>query len=360
MSKLQRFRAAGFRSIRRVDLELSDLNVLIGANGSGKSNFIGILRLLNDLVEERLQVSVATAGGANALLHFGRKQTSRLEIDLEFGMNGYMCVLVPTADDNLVFESEQWSFQGEGHSKPYFEGNGAGQRESALRAAAGKPGVARFVRRALESWKVYHFHDTSPSAGLKQLGPIDDNTRLRADASNLAAFLYYLQESSPNDYANVVNASRLAAPFLRDLSLRPSPTSPGKIKLEWLHRGSDAYFDASSLSDGTIRFLCLATLLLQPNLPSVVLLDEPELGLHPAAIGTLAGLLRSASKRTQVIVSTQSVTLVNQLAPEDLVIAERENEASVFRRFSSGEIASWMDEYSLGELWEKNVLGGRP
>lgn len=360
MSKLERVRATGFRSIREVDLEIHDLNVLIGANGSGKSNFIKLFRLVNDLVEERLQVAVATAGGANALLHHGRKVTPRITLDFEFGRNGYACALAPTTDDNFIFESEEWRFHGDLRDRPFTGGPGTGHRESGLRRASSGQGIPAFVYGALSTWKIYHFHDTSDSAGLKQPGPIDDNARLRPDASNLAAFLFALRARHQDHYRNIVDTIRLVAPFLKDFALRPSPLNPKQIKLEWQHEGSDAYFDASSLSDGSLRFICLATLLLQPSLPSVVLLDEPELGLHPAAITDLASLLRRASTRTQVIVSTQSVTLVNQLRPEDIVVANRIDGASVFRRLEGPEIESWVAEFALGELWEKNVLGGRP
>lgn len=360
MSKLERVRATGFRSIREVDIKIRDLNVLIGANGSGKSNFIKLFRLLNELVEERLQVTVATSGGANALLHFGRKTTPKLELDLHFGQNAYACTLIPAADDGFVFEQEEWSFLGAGYTRPRIEHNGGGKRESGLREASSSSGIARFVANALSSWKVYHFHDTSDSAGLKQLGPIDDNFRLRPDASNLAAYLFFLKEAYPDHYRNIVDTIRLSAPFLREFVLRPSPLNPRQIKLEWQHEGSDAYFDASSLSDGTIRLICLSTLLLQPSLPSVVLLDEPELGLHPAAVNDLASLLRRASTQAQVIVSTQSVTLVNHLRPGEIVVADRVQGASTFRRLGEEEIASWLDEYALGELWEKNILSGRP
>lgn len=360
MSKLERVRATGFRSIREVDIEIRDLNVLIGANGSGKSNFIKLFRLVNDLVEERLQVAVATAGGANALLHYGRKVTPRITLDFEFGRNGYACSLAPTTDDNFIFESEKWRFHGDFTDRPITGGPGSGHRESGLRRASNGRNIPGFVYGALSTWKIYHFHDTSDSAGMKQLGPIDDNVRLRSDASNLAAFLFFLQQVYPDHYRNIVDTIRLAAPFLKDFALRLSPLSPGQIKLEWQHEGSEAYFDASSLSDGSLRFICLATLLLQPTLPSVVLLDEPELGLHPAAIELLASLLQRASKSAQVIVSTQSVTLVNQLRVEDIVVAERVEGASVFRRLQAPEIEGWMAEFALGELWEKNVLGGRP
>ena len=125
-------------------------------------------------------------------------------------------------------------------------------------------------------------------------------------------------------------------------------------------RDSDAYFNAHSMSDGTLRFVCLATLLLQPTLPETILLDEPELGLHPYAIRVLAELLQSASATTQVIVSTQSVSLVNQFSPEDLLVVEREAGNTVFKRPKSEDIQNWADDYGLGDLWEKNVIGGRP
>jgi predicted ATPase len=165
-----------------------------------------------------------------------------------------------------------------------------------------------------------------------------------------------------NYYRNIVETIRLVAPFFDDFVLRPSPLNPDKIRLEWREKGSDAYFNAHALSDGTLRFISLATLLLQPpdQLPTTILLDEPELGLHPYAINVLGGLLRSTALDTQIIVSTQSVTLVNQFDPEDLVIVERENGASIFRRPDETEIEGWLEGYSLGELWEKNVLGGRP
>ncbi|HEX3051727.1 MAG TPA: AAA family ATPase, partial [Aggregatilineaceae bacterium] len=210
------------------------------------------------------------------------------------------------------------------------------------------------------SWKLYQFHDTSESARVKQTGEIGDNAFLRPDAGNLAAFLFMLQEAHPEDYSRIVKAIQMVAPFFDDFNLRPSPLNPNKIQLEWREKGSDDYFNASMLSDGTLRFMCMATLLLQPNLPSTILIDEPELGLHPYAITLLTGLLRSAAAQTQVIVATQSVPLVNQFTPEDIVVVDRLAGQSTFRRLEAAEIENWMDEYGLGDLWEKNVIGGRP
>jgi predicted ATPase len=176
----------------------------------------------------------------------------------------------------------------------------------------------------------------------------------------LSAFLYRLREMKADNYRNIVDAVRLVAPFFHDFNLRPDRLNPRKIRLEWQEVGSDSYFDAHALSDGTLRFVCLATLLLQPVPPTTILIDEPELGLHPYAITVLAELFRATAHRAQLLVSTQSVTLVNQLEPQDVIVAERREGESVFRRLEDEEIATWLDDYALGELWEKNVLGGRP
>lgn len=357
---LDRFEIEGFRSIEKVDLEVRPLNVLIGANGAGKSNLIAAFGLLRDIVEERLQIAVARRGGASTLLRHGPQQTDAITLRLHFGQNGYEARLGWAEGDTLFFEKELCWFQGEGHPRPFDVGLGVGQRESRLATKAGDQGVANRVLTTLRAWAVYHFHDTSRTAKVKGKAKIGDNAALRADASNLAAFLYRLQKANAPAYRRIVASVRLVAPFFEDFVLRPDPLDEESIQLTWQEVGSDAYFDAHALSDGTLRFICLATLLLQPSPPSLVLLDEPELGLHPFAITQLAALLKSASTKTQLLVGTQSVTLVNQLDPEDVVVVDRKSGASTFRRITAEEIAAWTDEYALGDLWEKNLLGGRP
>jgi predicted ATPase len=363
MHALDRLQIRGFKSIREADLELPRLSVMIGANGAGKSNLIAVFELLHALVHERLQVYVQQAGGADSLLHFGRKNTDELKLRFWFGRNAYECQLLPTAEDSLVFGEETLYFQAPGYSRPYSDLLGSGQLESRLPEAvrkAKRTQIAHHVLTAFESWRVYHFHDTSAAARVKQTGDLEDNEILREHAGNLAAFLYRLRKAEPDVYANIVETIRMVTPFFGKFRLRPSRLNEGKIRLEWQERDSDVYFDAHALSDGTLRFICLATLLLQPNPPTTILLDEPELGLHPFAIAVLADLLRAAAQRTQVIASTQSVTLVNQLSPENLIVVDREGRESCFRRPGADEVASWLDDYSLGELWEKNVIGGRP
>lgn len=357
---LDEISVSGFKSINEMDqFELRALNVLIGANGAGKSNFISLFKLLNEVVNKHLQVHVARGGGADSFLYYGRKTTDAIHIRLKFGDNGYEISLSPSTEDNLVITIEKcWYHYPNGiYPVPLTKGSD----ESKLEDEVKKGGrIAGYVLDALKSWKVYHFHDTSDSAKVKQTGDINDNAFFRPDAGNLAAYLFLLKEKHEKCYDQIISTVRLAAPFFDNFILRPSPLNPDKIRLEWKEKDSDIYFNASHLSDGTLRFISLATLLLQPQLPAAVILDEPELGLHPSAINLLVELLRGAATRSQVLVSTQSVPLVNQLLPEEVVVVERYDRESIFKRLTHTGLSDWLQEYGLGELWEMNVLGGRP
>jgi len=197
---------------------------------------------------------------------------------------------------------------------------------------------------------------------MKKTAVVNDNRFLRSDGANLAAFLYYLKLKHETSYSLIRRTVQRVAPFFDDFLLEPLRLKPDTIRLEWRHKGSDAYFDASSLSDGSLRFIALATLFLQPEVyrPSVILVDEPELGLHPYAITMLASLIKQASFKTQVIVSTQSPLLLDHFQPEDVLVADRVDGGTQFTRLETVSLATWLENYSLGQLWEKNELGGRP
>jgi predicted ATPase len=359
---LERLEVKGFKSIREMNLELHSLNALIGANGAGKSNFISLFQLVNRIIDNQLQLYVGKSGGPDNLLHFGQRVTDELSVKLSFAPNNYQFSLVPTQSNTLVFSDERCSYQADDYPQPYEIVMGAGHPETNIyREVQNYPGrVAQHVTDRIKSWKIYHFHDTSDSSGMKQLCNINDNLALRPDASNLSAFLLFLNRNFNQHYQNIVDTIRLVAPFFNEFVFRPSPFNNQQVQLEWRETGSDAYLNAHSLSDGTLRFICLTTLLLQPDLPSVILLDEPELGLHPYAITLLADLLKQAATKTQVIAATQSVTLINRLEPADIIVVDREEKQSVFRHLDNKNISEWLDDYGLGELWEKNTFGGRP
>lgn len=362
MRVLEQLKVKNFKSIHDQKLRLGRLNVFIGGNGSGKSNLIGVFHFLNRVVAGDLQNYTGETGGADSVLHFGRKQSASLSIELEFAQgdlaNGYKFELRPTAEDRFIFSSETFFFHNRQYDNPLSSYLGSGHFEAHIRDSGER--IAKYVRDDLDSYRIYHFHDTSSSARVKQTGDVDDNRRLHTDAGNLAAFLYRLQQKHDGHFQNIQDTVRQIAPFFEGFQLRPSELNADKIRLEWKEKGSDNYFNAHALSDGTLRFICLATLLLQPTMPAVILLDEPELGLHPAAISLLAALLESAAQKTQVLVATQSVTLINQFTPELVWVVERENRASVFKHLESADMTGWLENYSLGELWEKNILGGRP
>ena len=355
----------GFKSIQELKgLQLSPLNILIGANGTGKSNFIAYFRMLTEMMEGRLQIWTSKQGSADRILSFGSKETTKLESLIEFGLNKYEFILEPTVDGGFTFIDEKLFFNG-----PYY-----GPATISLDSGHKESQVKAFYERNLNgvdyancynsiiNCKVFHFHDTSDTAGMKRYGAVEDNQYLRPDASNLAAFLYRLKTETPEVYQQIRKTIRLAIPFFDDFVLKPRKLKGDDevIRLRWRQQNSDYVLWPSQLSDGSIRFICLVTALLQPEAPSTIIIDEPELGLHPYAITLLGALLRSASTRMQVIVSTQSIPLVNEFSIHDLIVVEREQDQTVFKRYEEEKFKIWLEDYSVGELWAKNVLGGRP
>jgi predicted ATPase len=377
VEKLRRVRIEGFRSLREIDLELRDLNVLIGANGSGKSNFVGFFNMLSFMLTGSLQTYVGRKGGATSILHYGAKKTPVLRGKLEFEGDGdtseYGFSLAFASPDRLLFTDEQVEFWSPGKERPYSKTLGAGHFETNLLELASKAGdtvprkVARVFVNRLKGLQVYHFHDTSETAYIRTLEDVDRNRSLMSNGGNLAAVLYRLQETKPSHYARILSTVRMAVPYLKDLILEPDPLNGSRIKLRWDDRNRDYEFGPHQLSDGSLRAIALITALLQPEdmLPAVILIDEPELGLHPNAVGIVASLIKSTSAKRQVIIATQSPRLLSQFSPEDVVVVERNEDESglgesTFQRLSSEGLGEWLRDYDLGSLYEMNVTGGGP
>ena len=369
MPKLTNLKISGWKSIPSMDLglELGPMNVFIGANGAGKSNIISFFKMLNEMIGDRLQDFIGRQGGADSLLHFGSKVTDHVEAALTFetetGESSYSMRLAFAAGDSLIFTEERLEFMRQGRPVPLVKSLGAGHRETKLNQAARNRNKTAFVfSKLIGRCRVFHFHDTSATARARQTCYLEANRFLFPDAGNLAALLFLYKRTNEVVYRRIVSAIRTISPFFHDFVLEPRKLNPETILLKWKGRDSDYEFGPHQLSDGTIRVIALATLLLQPtdDLPDVIIIDEPELGLHPHAVEIIAGLIRSVSIHTQVILATQSSGFVDHFEPEEIVVTEIENGCSRFRRLKEEPLHEWLEDYSVGQLWEKNVVGGGP
>ncbi len=358
---ITRVEISGYKSIKQLELDLKPINILLGGNGAGKSNFISIFSLVRNIYNQNLQNYIQKKGGANSILHFGQKNTSNIELNLYFeGTNGaenLFNINLEIGQENLFIEKTEtaYKFYGEWKYKTYE------QNVNESRFKFINVGQAFWVNDRLNEFDVYHFHDTGDTSPMKKMADLHDNHFLRNDGSNIAAFLYLLKKKEPKSYKRIESTIKSIAPFFSCFKLEPNRLNEEKIQLEWEEKGfPDSYFNAYHLSDGTLRFICLATLLMQPNPPKTIIIDEPELGLHPVAVNKLASLIRKVSQKSQVIISTQSINLIDQFNPEDIVVTDRRENSSVFRRLTSKELKGWLDEYTLGDLWGKNKFGAQP
>jgi predicted ATPase len=315
-----------------------------------------------------LQLAVSEAGGASRLLHDGPKKTerlgARLEINLPPGLSFYEFELSYAANDALIFARESWGLLEGADLSPLMKENGAGRRESRLleRASSEKDPLARAIWSFFRECVVYQFHDTSFASGMRRKSSLADGKLLRRDGSNIAAFLYHLSQGTLKErqaFQRIQDAVRQVLPFFAEFALMPEN---GYLLLQWRERGGEEIFAASQASDGMLRVLALIALLCQPteSLPAVLILDEPELGLHPQAIMLLGALIRNASAHCQIMAATQSAPLVDEFALDEIVVLSRPGRESTLHRLAKQDYEAWLEEYTTGELWRKNVLEGGP
>lgn len=363
-NSLDKLTIKGFKSIRElVDFELKNLNVIVGGNGAGKSNLVSFFKMLYALINGNLNRYIRDNGGASDILFNGRKVTEKMEFETRFGSRGFRFTLVPTPSDACAIEDEAryypvgtsgWWALGDSH-------DGTSRMVAEVENKTSDAKYSQPVYDAISSWQIYHFHDTGSTAGMRNYEIVQDNKTLRTDAANIGAFLLKLKKQHIEEYKAIVNAVRLVTPFFEDFILEPKQSgAKEEVNISWHQKGSDYPMQPYHLSDGSIRFICLATALLQPDPPSTIIIDEPELGLHPAAIVILAELIQQASHCTQVIVATQSPALIDQFAIDNIIVVNRENGASSFKRLCEKDFSQWLENYSVGELWTKNVIAGGP
>ncbi|MCY3628953.1 MAG: AAA family ATPase [Bacteroidetes bacterium] len=367
MPHIEHLSIRGFKSIRKLaNFELKSLNVLIGANGAGKSNLLSLFEMVSAISQKSLQLFVMNEGRPDILLFGGRKLTSSIEVALSFENNryGYEFSLKPKSTSigfggeklSTVFGSAMWPGGG-GESRMFdsFDHMSEAHCEE----------FAAYVFPDIQCWRVFHFQDMSNSSRVRNQSEVRDNLRLRSDAGNLAPFLRYLHEHHPDHYRRIRNIVRMAHPFIKDFVYRKALSPDDNIGLEWYGKligsDTDTVLGPRQLSDGTLRFICLATLLNQPEYlqPDIILIDEPELGLHSFALTIVAEMIKQVADLKQIIISTQSAELVSHFEPEEIVVVDRKEEESVLKRLDPAPLTHWLEDYSLGDLWKMNVLGGR-
>ena len=356
---LNKVRICGFKSIKDCVVDLNRINILIGPNGSGKSNFISALSLLQKISDGNLQETVGKTG-VGSVLYNGPKTTREIQMEFSFEQMSYGFGLrLNESESNLAFYNECYNKGDQRHDielMPDRYESGCCSNISA--------DLKHDLNPMLEAkkWRVYQFHDTTSTAGMKQVGMMSDTVSLHQDASNLAPFLYILKQAYPDSYKNILMTIRLVAPFFEDFVLEPNVENKDLILLRWKQEGTDAVFGANQLSDGLLRFICLTVLLLQPSdlQPSVILIEEPELGLHPHALKLLAEIVYVASEKKQIIISTQSADLLDEFGTDDVIVTEMTEDGSEFERLSKYNLENWLDDYSLGTIWIKNIFGGNP
>lgn len=356
----------GYKSIRELkEFRLGKLNVLIGANGAGKSNLVDFFRMLRAMAEGGLRSFVTNGGGGDCFFFNGPKVTRQIFAELDFGDNAYRFSLAPTVDSEVMVQSEA-SFWKSGVGG--WREKGGGGKEAFLKSWKGDKSergpwlsIEGHVHEAIASWMVYHVHDTSFTAPMRREWSTADHRELRPDASNIAPFLYQLKEKYPSRYQRIIQTVQLIAPFFADFLLEPEKKGENEVmRLQWKQQGSSFPFQPWQFSDGTIRFICLVTALLQPSPPSTIVIDEPELGLHPVALETLAALIHETSLRTQLLISTQATSLLDHFDAEQIIVAERSGGASAFRRLEKADLEQWIADFSVGDLVRKNIIETGP
>ena len=354
-----------YKSIKDLVLPLNNLNVLIGSNGAGKSNFISFFELTKAIYEQRLGSYTLAKGGIDNLLYRGRKVSPSMNGLLDFdNTNAFFYEIKPAQSNKGYIEMTGDFFNNNRkEGKDYSEWNktlwdNAVEESSLIQNSKWRAG---YLKKYLNSFTVYHFHDTSATSPMRGDCPVNDNACLRDNGSNLAAYLYHLMLTDEKAFRLIEGVISSVAPYFKEFKLRPDANHKESIRLEWEEKDTDMYLNGYSFSDGTLRFIALATLLLQSDTPEIIIIDEPELGLHPAAINKLAELVKRASIKSQIILSTQSTNLLNCFETEDVIVVDRIDNQSVFRHLSGEELEKWMDEYnlSISDLWEKNMIGGQ-
>jgi predicted ATPase len=377
-----RLKVSGFRRLSDLNIKLRPLNVLIGANGVGKSSFLDVIDLLAASAGGNLQSTITNLGGMPSLLTadgktnglsftlwMDQENASPLEYELRLVSEtvGYLI-----AHEHLI-QQQNLSLPG---PLKYIDVNGPSVRysrdgtlaapnweykaqESALsQVPRTYPEAEGFRRLLADVSEVYHGLDVSVRSPVRTPQTLSPAKTPGIDGEELVSCLFTIRETARERFDAIEDALRAAFPAFERLDF--PPVAAGRLTLTWREHGLASAFYASELSEGTLRFLWLATLLQSPGLPNVTLIDETEVSLHPEMLRLLADLMREASARTQLIVATHSDRLVRFLEPKELIICDRNENGGMTARWADDlDLGAWLEEYTLDQLWSNGVLGGR-
>ena len=384
-----------FKSFKSLDFELKPLNVVIGPNGSGKTNFLDFFRFLSEAMSNHLADAIYNRGGLWRLSFGGSRDplTFRLGLlmrteedpedpDLRIDLS-YTCEIRPYDNQYEIFAER---FGGSQRSRKHGDKDwdkalldkmareGLPKLSADATPLVSYPELALSSRRAaVDGFADVFVQDTrniqwvsnslmGPDAVGRRPSYTRSDSLLLPDGDNLSSVLHFLSNDPQHRETRerLLDVLRIAYPDFEDLSFRAP--AQGQVILSWKDKRLKDAFDANFLSDGLLRFLSLLVVLLNPRPPSLILIDEPEVGLHPSLIGLIGELLVDASTRTQLIVATHSPQLLNELQKEHICVVETDKEgaSTITRASEKPDIDAWLKNFTLGETWLQGNLGGKP
>ena len=371
----------GFRRLNDVRLSLRPLSVMIGANGTGKTSVLDVLALLASSAQARLSSSLSDLAGLANILTYERAEELGLQITMQVPGHEplqYSLCLRPQGLAHVIRE-EQLSQKRKPHPTPFLHINSferdvryydpdkkkllppSWEHNSLETSLAQVPKMFQEpedFRRRLASSTFYHVLNVDPRSPVRlpqSMGPAELPGK---NGEDLVSCLFYLRETNRNRFEAIEDSLRAAFPRFERLDF--PPVAAGTLALAWRERGFSKPLYTHQLSEGTLRFLWLTTLLQSPGLTALTLLDEPEVSLHPELLSLLADQLREASQRTQIIVATHSDTLIRFLKPEEVVVLDSADDGMTkLTRADELDLDQWLEDYSLDELWRNGRLGAR-
>lgn len=381
MSIIHQIRIRGFRRLENVDLQVKPFMVLIGANGVGKSSLLDAFTLLSASASGKLNESMSRLGGITSLLTRDRAEELSLSVDMDVPGRRpleYELHLKPQSSGYSI-PREVLRQSREGYSQPFKHIDSIGSDiryyeidESRLvrpdwdhnpleTSLAQVPKMFRQpedMRRILATATQYHVLDVGPRAPVKLPQGMKPATLPGSDGGDLVPYLYYLRETDRDRFDAIIDTLHAAFPGFESLSF--PPVAAGMLSLTWKEKSFRKPLYMSELSEGTLRFLWLASLLQSPALSTITMIDEPEVSLHPELLSLLADLMREASKRTQLIVATHSDRFIRFLCPEEVVVMDMNEEGGTTATWAdSMDLDQWLSEYSMDEVWSMGRMGGR-